>query len=116
VGKSGLLKDKLPPINLNNLKQTPMAIDDSQVSPGEKAQDFPEYEYHSADKAGKAPVIETSIQSYSRGIARHLGSAQKNKRDDQIDSEESHDKDDIVTNGWAQGTNRIPEQQFDHID
>lgn len=87
--------------NLNNMKESPMIIDDSQASPGDK-QDFAEYEYHSAEKNGQAPAIETSIQSYSRGIARHLGSAQKSKkkRDDHVDTEESHDKDDIVTNGY----------------
>jgi hypothetical protein len=50
-----------------------MVIDHSQMSP--EANQF-EYEYHSADK-GAGAAIETSMQSYSRGIARHLGSGAK---------------------------------------
>ena len=63
----------MPRINLDGLKDSPMVIDHSQNSPD--ANQY-EYEYHSADKGGGA-AIETSMQSYSRHIARHLGSGAK---------------------------------------
>lgn len=116
AGKNAGKTPDVPSINLNqlkNLRESPMIIDDSQASPDNK-QDFAEYEYHSADKPGQTPAIDQSMQSYSRGIARHLGSAQKSKKkkdDHAVDTEESHDKDDIVTNGYPQGTNR-PDQHF----
>lgn len=66
----------VPRINLGNIKESPMKIDHSQTSP-DNANQY-EYEYHSADKGPGAAAIETSMQSYSRGIARHLGSGSKN--------------------------------------
>jgi hypothetical protein len=100
--KSAMKAPHVPAIDLNNIKESPMIIDDSQASPTDKNQQFAEYDYHSAEKGGQAPAIETSMQSYSRGIGRHLGSAQKKKKDDRnVDTDESHDKDDIVTNGYA---------------
>jgi hypothetical protein len=66
-----------------------------------------EYEYHSAEKGGAGAAIETSMQSYSRHIARHLGSGAINKekdtRNDAHSDDESFEKDDIQTN-----TNRNP--------
>lgn len=54
AGKTANKGAEIPIINLNslnNLKESPMIIDDSQASPGDK-QDFAEYEYHSAEKNG----------------------------------------------------------------
>ena len=98
-----------------------MVIDHSQASPNTHQSavkaDF-EYDYHSADKEPNVAGLETSIQSYSRGIGRHLGSAskQRDKKGDQnvhTDESSQHDKDDIITNGWGQGTNRAQELNFD---
>ena len=103
---------------LNEMKDSPMVIDNSQASPGDnKEQDF-EYDYHSAGKGpGGAPAIETSIQSYSQKISRHLGSASKQRiRHDDHHSDDSSlgEKDDIVTNGYGgQGTNRFNDHHTD---
>lgn len=110
-------KDPLPAVALNHLRESPMIIDNSQASPDNKEQDF-EYDYHSAGKGPSGgPAIETSIQSYSQKISRHLGSASKNRtRNDDHHSDESSlgEKDDVVTNGYGgQGTNRFHDHHTD---
>ena len=95
-----------------------MKIDHSQSSPENK--DF-EYDYHSAEKGGAGAAIETSMQSYSRHIARHLGSASKKNESKALqnhlseDESSEHEKDDIQTNGYG-GTNRMQENNFDNIE
>ena len=109
----------VPRINLDGLKESPMIIDHSQISP--EGNQY-EYEYHSADK-GNVAAIETSMQSYSRHIARHLGSGAKktNKGQsgqqvhNQSDESSEHDKDEIQTKEYA-GTNRHQDANFEHID
>ena len=83
-----------------------------------------EYDYQSAGKGDNLgnivhAAIETSMQSYSQGIGRHLGSSvnpagstsmmiHDEKKKDEVNvhsDEESHDKDDIITNGYG-NTNR----------
>ena len=92
-----------------------MVIDHHVNSPNNQF----EYEYHSAEK-GAGAAIETSMQSYSRHIARHLGSGaikkEKDTRHDAHSDEESYEKDDIQTNGNG-GTNRHNDHlQFENID
>jgi hypothetical protein len=97
-----------------------MKIDHSQKSSPEN-KDF-EYDYHSAEKGGAGAAIETSMQSYSRHIARHLGSASKKNESKIIqnhlseDESSEHEKDDIQTNGYGgNGTHRMQENNFDNI-
>ena len=58
IGKSANKQGQnVPRINLDGIKESPMVIDNSQMSP--EANQF-EYEYHSADK-GAGAAIETSM-------------------------------------------------------
>ena len=71
-------------------------------------EDF-EHDYQSADKNPK--IIENSIQSYSKGIARHLVSTQQvgstTKKGEfvgaGVNSDEESRQDDVVTNGYVGG-------------
>ncbi len=97
-----------------------MIIDHSQNS--QDGNQF-EYDYHSADKRGGA-AIETSMQSYSRHIARHLGSGAKklakahnNSQNVQVHTDESseHDKDEMQTKEYG-GTHRMQDPNFENIE
>lgn len=84
-----------------------MLIENGRESSSSSGKHESKYEYHSAGK--EIGVVDTSMQSYSRGIGGgrlgsqlKMGHVKKDAAGHVMNTDESsiiHDKDDIITNG-----------------